>query len=38
MKFVDGGNLFVWRGGVVVGASDLQSRGRRFESRPFRST
>jgi len=28
----------VWRGGVVVRASDLQPRGRRFESRPLRST
>jgi len=28
----------VWRGGVVVRVSDLQPRGRRFESRPLRST
>ena len=28
----------VWRGGVVVRASDLQPRGRRFESRPLRFT
>jgi len=28
----------VWRGGVVVGASDLQPRGRRFESRSLRFT
>jgi len=28
----------VWRGGVVVRASDLQLIGRRFESRPLRFT
>jgi len=28
----------VWRGGVVVRASDSQPRGRRFESRPLRFT
>jgi len=29
---------WVWRGGVVVRVSDLQPRGRRFESWPFRFT
>jgi len=38
--FLSVGNVVashVWRGGVVVRASDLQLRGRGFESRPLRS-